>query len=193
MTLGAVVLAGGRSRRMGRDKALLPGPGGDTLLERQVALVREVGAERVRVSVRPGQRYKGFEEISLEDAWPGAGPLGGIATALREHPGTHLLAVAVDLPHLTAPLLQKMWRACGPGCGVAPNFSDGLEPLVAIYPAEALGEAEDRLRTGRLRMREFAVALARRGQLREIAWDEGERELFRNWNAPSDLPGMYAA
>lgn len=51
MTLGAIVLAGGCSRRMGRDKALLPGSGGGTLLERQVALVREAGADWIRISV----------------------------------------------------------------------------------------------------------------------------------------------
>lgn len=187
MTLGAIVLAGGCSRRMGRDKALLPGSGGGTLLERQVALVREAGADWIRISVRAGQRYEGFEGLSLEDAWPGSGPLGGIATALGTHPGTHLLAVAVDLPNLSATLLREMWAACEPGCGVVPCLPEGWEPLAAVYPVEAIGEAERRLRSGRLRVREFAVALSHAGRLREFPVGEEFRGAFKNWNAPADL------
>ncbi|MBQ4855860.1 molybdenum cofactor guanylyltransferase [Rhodanobacter sp. B2A1Ga4] len=97
-----VVLAGGLSSRMGRDKALLDWQG-RPLIERQLAVLREAGIDDVRVSGhRPG--YHG-----VVDAMPQAGPLGGlagIADALVSD--AELLVIPVDMPLLHAALLRRL-------------------------------------------------------------------------------------
>lgn len=97
-----VVLAGGLSSRMGRDKALLPWHG-QPLIERQLAVLRDAGVDEVCVS---GARaaYGG-----IPDAMPVAGPLGGLAGVARTlADGVDLLAIPVDMPLLRVDLLQRL-------------------------------------------------------------------------------------
>lgn len=97
-----VVLAGGLSSRMGRDKALLDWQG-RPLIERQLAMLREAGVDDVRVSGdRPG--YNG-----IVDALPQAGPLGGLAGVTDALSGdVELLVIPVDMPLLQATLLRRL-------------------------------------------------------------------------------------
>lgn len=88
-----IVLAGGRSSRMGRDKATLPWAGG-TLLDHMIATLRRAGATRVLVS---GDRPA---HDGIPDAWPGRGPVAGIASALARCADGVALVVPVDLPLL---------------------------------------------------------------------------------------------
>ncbi|MCK7593189.1 molybdenum cofactor guanylyltransferase [Pseudomarimonas salicorniae] len=97
----ALILAGGRSRRMGRDKAQLPWRGG-TLLDHLVDVLRRAGASAVHVSgVQPDGR-------GIPDRWPGVGPLGGLASALAQVGDGILLALPVDLPLLDPELLAPL-------------------------------------------------------------------------------------
>jgi molybdenum cofactor guanylyltransferase len=97
-----VVLAGGQSTRMGRDKALLEWHG-RPLLERQLDALRASGVDALRVSgERPG--YHG-----VVDAQPGLGPLGGLAGIADALPGeAELLVIPVDMPLLGATLLRRL-------------------------------------------------------------------------------------
>jgi molybdopterin-guanine dinucleotide biosynthesis protein A len=97
-----VVLAGGRSTRMGRDKALLDWRG-RPLIERQLDALRASGVDGIRVS---GQRpdYRG-----IADAQPGLGPLGGLAAVAAATGGeAELVAIPVDMPLLQAALLRRL-------------------------------------------------------------------------------------
>ncbi len=97
-----VVLAGGQSSRMGRDKALLDWHG-RPLIERQIAVLCEAGVDAVQVS---GERadYRG-----IADAQPHCGPLGGIAGVAAAHAGDiDLLLIPVDMPLLGAALLRRL-------------------------------------------------------------------------------------
>jgi molybdopterin-guanine dinucleotide biosynthesis protein A len=107
--LTGVVLAGGRSSRMGEDKALLPWHG-RPLLGHMCDLLEAAGATAVRVSGdRPG--YAG-----IPDRWPDRGPLGGLASVADELDDGELLVVPVDMPLLTVSLLHALVantdRAC---------------------------------------------------------------------------------
>ena len=97
-----VVLAGGRSSRMGRDKALL-GWRGRPLLEHQLDVLREAGADEVRVS---GSRE---DYAGIADAVPQAGPLGGLAGIAQALAGdVELLVIPVDMPLLQPALLRRL-------------------------------------------------------------------------------------
>jgi len=89
--IGGLILAGGLSSRMGRDKAMLT-VDGETLLDRTMRILREAGAQRVDVSgARPG---------GIPDRYAQAGPLGGIASAVSVLPDGAWLIVPVDMPRL---------------------------------------------------------------------------------------------
>ena len=97
-----IVLAGGKSTRMGRDKAMLHW-NGQPLIEHQLAVLRAAGVDEVHVS---GQRpdYDG-----IADARPDHGPLGGLAgVATRLSDDGDLLVIPVDMPLLTPALLQRL-------------------------------------------------------------------------------------
>ncbi|MDP9363319.1 MAG: molybdenum cofactor guanylyltransferase [Chloroflexota bacterium] len=106
--LTAAVLAGGQSRRMGTDKALLPlVPGGPPLLRLVLDRVAAVTDDVLVVaSGRPG--YDAFGVPVVPDRFPDGGTLGGIATAIGAAGGAHVLVVACDMPFLSAALLRWM-------------------------------------------------------------------------------------
>src|SRR6516165_9757616 len=90
MNLSAVVLAGGKSSRMGRDKARLE-IGGQPSLARQIQLVKEIGAGEVFISGRAGKNYEEFGCRVLFDQFRDAGPLAGIERAVAEASLSRLL------------------------------------------------------------------------------------------------------
>lgn len=107
MTSCGVVLAGGRSSRMGRDKALLPLPGGDSFLEHALGLMRGLPLAQLVVSgARPG---------GIVDPVPDMGPLGGLYAVARIVETQGLLVMPVDMPllrtELLAPLLEEGERS----------------------------------------------------------------------------------
>lgn len=106
--LSAAVLAGGQSRRMGTDKALLPlRPGDPPLLRIVLDRLAHVAADvTIVASGRPA--YGGFGVPMVPDRFSEAGTLGGIATALAAARHDRCLVVACDLPFLSVPLLRWM-------------------------------------------------------------------------------------
>ena len=101
-----IVLAGGRSSRMGRDKASLPWAGG-TLLDRMIELMRLAGAECVLVS---GERPV---HGGIPDSWPARGPAGGLASVLPQCIDGVAVVVPVDLPLLEPARIRVLADAAG--------------------------------------------------------------------------------
>lgn len=133
MTFSAVILAGGKSSRMGCDKAWLE-IGGQTLLARQIQLVRTFGATEIFISGRADGNYSEFGCRVLQDHFLEAGPLAGIESALRTTTTPLLLVLAVDMPALNLDFLEKLRAACTENSGSIPQVDGRLEPLVAFYP-----------------------------------------------------------
>src|SRR5579875_2744787 len=127
-----VVLAGGASRRMGRDKALLRHIDGATLLERAVAALREAGLAEVAVSVSSTSRADALRAAIpvlhsvplVVDLVPNCGPLGGLHAALCAYPGRSVVLVACDMPHLDPTALRVLVTA-GDGVDVAVPHAAG--------------------------------------------------------------------
>ena len=190
MSFGAVILAGGQSRRMGKNKAALE-IGGQTLLDRQVELVRAAGAAEIWISASRGTDLGAPGVPVLLDSVEGHGPLAGVVTALRCATVFPLLVLAVDVPFVTESFLEKLRKLCTPDRGVVPAYSWYLEPLVAFYPRAVSPLAERRLLAGELRLQELVrEALARR-LMNPYPLQHDERRMMENWNTPMDanLPG----
>ncbi len=145
--LSAAILAGGQSRRMGTDKALLRlTPDGPTLIERVLAAVRTVADDVFLVA--NDDRLAGLGLRTVPDAFPGAGSLGGIYSAVAGAHEQHCLVVACDMPFLAPPLLRALadaprdYDVLAPYLEVGTNRQGGAkgvyETLHAIYGRAAL-------------------------------------------------------
>lgn len=180
-----VVLAGGASRRMGRDKALLAvSAGGESL---PAAAARRLAAVCPEVAVADGGRGLLPGARSLPDG-PGRGPAAGLLGAAAAYPGRRLLALACDLPRVPAGLLADL--AVSPGCDLAvPRWRGGAEPLCALYGPAALAALAARAARGLFALHEL---LEEEGLAVRIL-DEGviarygtPGEVFLNLNTPED-------
>jgi molybdopterin-guanine dinucleotide biosynthesis protein A len=179
------VMAGGRSRRMGRDKALLPW-GAGTLLDHAIARLGVVCAE-VRVLSGSEPRYGDRGRPVDLDAIPDAGPLAGLAAALAAAAPRPALLLGVDMPFATPELLRHLCGALPGWDAVVPASDAGPEPLCAAYATACLEPVRAALAAGERKMTAFwgAVRIRSLPSAELAAFGDPER-LFRNLNQPSD-------
>ena len=184
----AVLLAGGKSTRMGCDKAgvLIDG---QPLWQRQLATLRALDPAELFISGRSDGPYAGAGVPIVADEMPGCGPLGGLVTALRRMQCERLLVLAIDLPAMTPEFLASLLgQAARTGCGVLPETGAGIEPLAAVYPRACLPLAEQSLANADRSVQRFVRLAHAQGLLSFRTTSAAEEPLFRNVNAPSDLP-----
>jgi molybdopterin-guanine dinucleotide biosynthesis protein A len=186
--LAGLVLCGGRSLRMGIDKATIE-VAGATLLDRAVSRLTEVCDP---VLIAPGGVRLGLDERRVvADAIPGAGPLGGIVAALHRSPHRLLAVVAVDMPWLDPALLRFLAARMGVHDVAVCQTQRGLEPLHAVYARSALPVAEAALHSPERSLR-GTIARLRALTIAENDWrSAGFSERFaNNINTPADLEGI---
>ena len=182
------VLAGGRSSRMGSDKALLPF-GRANLLQLALEKAGRVAANPLIVASR--ERYSNFGEV-VEDVIPGCGPLGGIHAALATSRTEVNLVWSVDMPLMTVDFL--LWlldvAATGSEHACVPEAAGRLQPLCAVYRRDALEEVEAALRSGDFKVDRLLARLPTR-RIAEHEWRAAgfAEEIFCNVNTPEE----YAA
>ncbi len=186
MNISAVILAGGASSRMGRDKAWLE-IGGQPLITRALCTVRDSGVTEIFISGRAGADYSALRCPVLLDRVPGSGPLAGIERALDATQASLLLVLAVDLPSMTAAFLRKLAARCDRFTGVIPKLRGQLEPLAAIYPIRCRSIAQECLAKCRPAARDFADACLRERAVRAFFVPRTDAGCFENWNTPSDM------
>ena len=186
MNLSAVILAGGQSLRMGRDKAWLEIEG-QPLLARLVDTVQALEIREIYISGRAGVDYSRVHRPVLFDRDPGLGPLGGIERALSVCDAPLLLVLAVDLPCMTTEFLQWLATRSDPMTGAIPTLHGQLEPLAAIYPKRAHALACDAIAQGRRAARTFASACLRERLAQAVEVRADDFGCFVNWNRPDDL------
>lgn len=186
------VLAGGKSSRMGTDKAALSLKG-RTLLEHALAAIRPVCEPVFIIGSRA--LYSDFGP-GYEDIVPGCGPLGGIHSALT-HSQTELnLIIAVDTPFLTPELLRYLAeRAAEASCTiVAPRIAGHVQPLCAVYSRKFLSIATDALKTGKYKLATLfpseSTLVITEPELERFAFTAN---MFENLNTPEDLERARSA
>jgi molybdopterin-guanine dinucleotide biosynthesis protein A len=181
-----VVMAGGRSTRMGRDKALLKLADGRTLLEHAIETLRAAGAAEVLVSVGSGKTYGIPGTREIQDVQADCGPLGGLQATMVEAQHAFCLVLGVDMPTMTPTYLSLLLAEAEPGCGVVPVIDGSAEPLAAVYPKEAAAEVAQTMQAGDFSMQRLIRRLEALQLVRLRAVTEAERTLFANWNSPED-------
>ncbi len=188
MTFSAVLLAGGESRRMGRDKATIVF-GGELLWQRQLELLRGLRPEKIFVSARQKPSWLPLDTELLLDGPPSRGPLSGLTRALERMQTSHLVVLAVDMPFMTGDQMQALWSLSAVGHGVLPMIGQRAEPLAAIYPLEACGDFQRALADDDFSLQRLSGNLVEAGKLRVLRVSPPDEELYRSVNEPEDLPG----
>ena len=186
------VLAGGKSTRMGADKAFVT-LDGRTLLTRALELARTV-TDNVRI-VGSAEKFAAFAPV-VEDVFRECGPLGGIHAALRASGAEMNLMLAVDVPFVPPALLRYLVSRARGSDAVAtvPRADGGWQPLCAVYRPVFADVAEKALRAGRCKIgalfADINVLAIEEEELARAGFAPG---LFRNLNTKDDLEAARAA
>ncbi len=186
MNITAVLLAGGESRRMGRDKATLLFHG-KPLWQIQLELLRRLKPAEILVSARTDPSWRPADVQFVADDLPSRGPLSGIAASLPQVHTAHLLALAMDMPFMSESYLHYLCDQIEPGTGVVPTIDGRAEPLAAIYPREADNDFRTALAGTDFSVQSVVRRLVESGKLQEVRVKEHEMKLFLNLNELSDL------
>jgi molybdenum cofactor guanylyltransferase len=186
------VLAGGGSRRFGRDKALVEFDG-EPLIARLWRVLKTATAAPVRI-IGDGSKYSQIGAECIADRWPGEGPLGGIITALEAsdgsaNQGSWNLIIGCDMPFLTSEWLRHITeRAVASRAEIiVPESNYGLEPLCACWRASAGPTLTRAFESGIRRVTEAMKQLSME-VLDAADWKRFDNfdRLFWNMNTPAD-------
>ena len=181
-----VLLAGGGSRRMGRNKALMP-LAGRRLVDRVLAVLGGVVDDLLMVTNSP-ELYADLGLRMVPDVVAGKGALGGIHSAIHHAAAPHCLVVACDMPFLNAGVLRYLVDQRAGYDVVVPNAEGRPQPLHAVYGKACLQPIARRLETDRLHVVGFFPDVrVREVSAQELAVFDPEGLSFRNLNTPAEF------
>jgi len=179
-----LVLAGGESRRMGNDKALLQRDGQSQL--EYVAALLKGAVDRVFVSVRPEQRREPERDrfSTIADRYAGIGPIAGILSAMDEYPDADWLVVACDLPNIDAATLDYLLKKrsnAQPFTAFRSSYDELPEPLCAVYRNASNAIIREFVESGIVCPRKILI------RSDTLLLDQPDPHSLDNINTPDDL------
>ena len=204
--LTGIVVAGGKSSRMGQDKAFLDWQGKPLIqaviesLAGHVSEIIVVAKEKEKFKFLKFEKEKQFERgqakpqkrfylspetLLVADRFPYFSPLVGIATGLFYSRTEFNFVLACDMPQVKMGVVERLYESMEDFDAALPRSSYGLEPLCAVYRKSALGVFEARIRRGSLSVRDALEDL----RVKVVPWDEETREeplVFMNLNTPAE-------
>jgi molybdopterin-guanine dinucleotide biosynthesis protein A len=183
-----LILAGGKSKRMGRDKALIERPDGIRNIDWLACIAREVTGCEVHLSLH-GDSRKPIEAPVIADTEPGGGPLAALASAHTAHPEEAVLVLGCDLFLLDADTLRFLLEnrdPTRPATCFANRIDGRPEPLCAIYEVSGISQAAVALAAGERCARHFLESLAPR------VLDLPRPTALDNANTPQQLAECFA-
>ncbi len=180
------IMAGGKSSRMGQDKAFVPFQG-QPMIELVLGRVAGLGRETILITNKPEPfRYLGLPMFA--DVMPDCGPLGGIYTAVHHAAHPHTLVVACDMPWLNRNLLAYLLSLRRQADIIVPRWTQFPEPLHAVYNKACLPPIKSHLEAGRFKIvRFYHQVQVRFVDKLEIAPFDGDGRSFANINTPQEL------
>jgi len=180
-----VILAGGKSSRMGSNKALLPYRGGRFI----EAIHRQLSGlfEEVLVVTNTPEQYAFLGCRMVSDIYRDMGALAGLHAGLVNSRTPHIFAVACDMPYLNDSLIRALVARRHQGDVIIPESNNGLEPLHAVYCRSCLPAMETALKAGKRRLVSFfpeIQAMIVSGDT--VRFVDPHLDSFRNINTPAD-------
>lgn len=188
-TFSIAILAGGHSRRMGVDKALLP-IGGRSILERLITQCQLLAADELFIVANQADKYTHLQKPIKSDIWPDKGSLGGLASAISHSVSPWTMTLACDMPFVQAPFLAFLSKLIPDtdADAIIPVWRGQWQPFHAIYRKSCLPTFAENIARGALKISSALEQL----RLRCVEPPEyqrfDERGLsFYNVNTPTDL------
>ncbi|WP_159522327.1 molybdenum cofactor guanylyltransferase [Sunxiuqinia indica] len=183
MALTGIILAGGKSSRMGQDKALIDYQG-KKLIEYAIDLLRPLCSHMLISANQSG--YDQFGLTVVNDVYPDCGPIGGLHAALSGSKTDWNIVVSCDTPNLNSLLFQFLLAKKEDAQAIIPKHDKGVEPMAALYNKELIGFLEEKIKHGDLKLqkviREIPVRFVDVSSVLQKFPD-----LFLNLNRPEDL------
>ncbi len=180
-----VILAGGKSRRMGKDKAFLE-ICGRPLIERLLQVFREIFGQIVLAGDRP-ERFAAYGLRVVPDIYPGS-PLGGLYTGLHHARTDYVFVAPCDLLFPNRELLRYICSLKTGFDAVVPATEQGFEPLFALYSRRCLEPIRRSLEKGNFRVIDFYKdVLVRKVSGEELARFDKSGKSFVNVNTPEEF------
>jgi molybdopterin-guanine dinucleotide biosynthesis protein A len=185
-SITGVILAGGKSSRMGQNKALMS-LGGKRLVDRVVEVMRSVFDDLLMVTNTP-EMYADLGIPMVRDVWPEKGSLGGVYSAIYHVATPYCLVVACDMPFLQTAVLRYLITQINDYDVVVPDVLGELQTLHAIYSKACLQPIERRLEANRLRIVGFFPDVRVRTVTgSELESYDPELLAFQNLNTPEEF------
>lgn len=180
-----IILAGGKSSRMGRNKALLDF-GGRRIIEHTVDLFKSIFPEVIIVTNSP-EEYANLGIKTVTDIFPGKGSLGGIYTGLIHSSHDYSFIASCDMPFLRRELIEFLVGLKEGHDVVVPRLKDGYEPLHAVYSKNCINQIEKMIDKGDLRI----IGFYPEAEVRDVSEEELAPYLsvpspFVNINTPEE-------
>ena len=190
METSCIVLAGGKSLRLGYDK-VLEIIGNTSLLERVISRVSLLSSEVIIVTANEQTNLELVDYPKLRilcDIYPGKGPIGGIYTGLATSTSFYNLVVASDMPFLNHNLLHYMIQLSANFDLVVPRVGNLVEPLHAVYTKKCLASIEQMIKQDKLSVNQlFQLVKTRYVETEEIEKFDPKHLSFFNINTKADL------
>ena len=190
METSCIVLAGGKSLRLGYDK-VLETVGNRSLLQLVVSGVASLGCEVIIVATSKQTVPQSIDYSRLKvvtDIYPGKGPLGGIYTGLTTSTSFYNLVVASDMPFLNQTLLRYMIQLAANFDLVVPRVGNLVEPLQAVYAKSCLAPIKRMIKQDKLSVSQlFRLVKTRYVEAEEIERFDPNHLSFFNVNTKADL------
>ena len=183
--MNAVILVGGKSSRMGTNKAFLELKG-KTFIELQIELLREMFDE-ISISANTPSEYEYLNLPIFKDIYPGKGPLGGIYTSLINSSSLHTFMLACDMPFVGPELIKHLKDLTKEYDVVIPKSENGLEPLHAFYSKNCIEPIKRELDENNLRIRSFFPQVnVKIVELDSLASSDHFKNSIKNLNTMTD-------
>ena len=184
--VSAVILAGGNSSRLGRDKALVNICNSSSIIHTIVSKLQVISDDVIIAT--NGKKYAGLGVRLTSDIYLNNGPLAGLHSGLLAAKHSHALVVACDMPFLNVELLNYMVSQPLDYDALVPKIEGCLEPLHAIYSRQCITEIERMLKANRFRTYELLDTILVQYLLQDtIAMFDPEYRSFFNINSPKTL------
>ncbi|MDQ0271803.1 molybdenum cofactor guanylyltransferase [Cytobacillus purgationiresistens] len=188
MKATSIILAGGKSSRMGTNKALLT-IDGETVIEKIAKALKSITTEMIVVTNSPAQ-FRFLEEELVTDRFKESGPLAGIEAGLNASSTEKNLIVACDMPFISPRLGECLLKQLDSYDAAVPKIDDHLHPLFAAYRREIREEAELALRANELKIKWFLEKINTRilneNELQQLGFSNEDFALY-NMNHPHEF------
>ena len=183
----AILLAGGNSSRMGRNKSTLE-INGLPLWKRQWNLLKDLSPCELFRSLCQPVAWGSEAEPVIWDLLDQGGPLVGIYSSLKKVATPYCMILAVDMPNMQLEYLKKLVATAKKyQCGIIPRNQGLFEPLAGIYPKQSVALMETFIQAKQFALQDIIKALIEQNLVKALEVEPSSRKFFENWNRPSDL------